>query len=237
VVHVQLSLWLVLHRKRIKTKKTLLSQITRLFEYDICTRTPQLSNFSDWLLFRAWVQTRSQKFDDRKSSPYDHTLSYSQTKHKQQIKTMYIRQKQCSYWKNLEWIWYNQFILISLMLISTLDARKMCIFYQGIPLTGLTIPHLGACPKLGPGFQRHMSLSFFNHRSERWLFVCWYLYTEWVTSRSFPHSWLITAFVAKLTRRVPLVEQELLTLTENPSSLQVFSGVRVTSIFFYVYVL
>jgi len=37
--------------------------------------------------------------------------------------------------------------------------------------------------------------------------------------RSFPHSWLITGFVTRLTRRVPLVEQELLTLPEHPSSL------------------
>ena len=29
------------------------------------------------------------------------------------------------------------------------------------------------------------------------------------TSRSFPHSWLITGFVTRLTWRVPLVEQEL----------------------------
>ena len=43
------------------------------------------------------------------------------------------------------------------------------------------------------------------------------------TSRSFPHSWLITGFVTRLTRRVPLVEQELLTLSEQPSSAPVFS--------------
>ena len=30
------------------------------------------------------------------------------------------------------------------------------------------------------------------------------------TSRSFPHSWLITGFVTRLTWRMPLVEQELL---------------------------
>ena len=119
-------------------KITLLSHITRLFEYDMCTRTPQLSNFSDCLLFWAWVQTRSQKFDDRKSRPYDHKTFI--LANKQQIKTM---------------------------VISPLDSRKMCIYYQGIPLTGLTIPHFGVCPKLGPGFQRHMymSLSFFNDRS------------------------------------------------------------------------
>ena len=48
------------------------------------------------------------------------------------------------------------------------------------------------------------------------------------TSRSFPHSWLITGFVTRLTRRVPLVEQELLILPEHLSSPPVFSGVRVT---------
>ena len=49
------------------------------------------------------------------------------------------------------------------------------------------------------------------------------------TSRFFPHSWLITRFVTRLTQRVPLVEQELLTLPEHLSSPPVFSGViRVT---------
>ena len=48
------------------------------------------------------------------------------------------------------------------------------------------------------------------------------------TSRSCPHSWLITGFVTRLTRRVPLVEQELLTLPEHTSSPLDFSGFRVT---------
>ena len=47
------------------------------------------------------------------------------------------------------------------------------------------------------------------------------------TSRSFPHSRLITLFVARLKRRVPLVEQKLLTLPEHLSLPPVFSGVRV----------
>jgi hypothetical protein len=38
------------------------------------------------------------------------------------------------------------------------------------------------------------------------------------TSRSFPHSRLITGFATRLTRRVPLVEQELPTLPEHLSS-------------------
>jgi hypothetical protein len=43
------------------------------------------------------------------------------------------------------------------------------------------------------------------------------------TSRSFPHCWLISGFVTRLTRRVSLVEQELLTLPEHMRSTRVFS--------------
>jgi hypothetical protein len=51
----------------------------------------------------------------------------------------------------------------------------------------------------------------------------------------FHHSWLITGFVTRLTRRVSLVEQELRTLPEHPSSPPVFSGVRVArSLVLYV---
>jgi hypothetical protein len=71
-----------------------------------------------------------------------------------------------------------------------------------------------------------------------WLTVIEYRYLchkwPWLCStcrkrfRSFPHSWLITGFVTRLTRRVPLVEQELFTLPEHLSSPPVFSGVRIT---------
>jgi hypothetical protein len=55
------------------------------------------------------------------------------------------------------------------------------------------------------------------------------------TSRSFLRSWLIIGFVTRLTRRLSLVEQELLTLSENLSSPSVFSGVRVNrSLVLYV---
>ena len=46
--------------------------------------------------------------------------------------------------------------------------------------------------------------------------------------RSFPHSWLITGFVTRLTRRMSLLEQELLTIPEHLGSPPVYSGVRVT---------
>ena len=63
-----------------------------------------------------------------------------------------------------------------------------------------------------------------------WLAVMEYMCSKWPricsivvnTSRSFPHSWLITRFVTRLTRRVPLVEQELLNLSEHPLILVCF---------------
>ena len=45
------------------------------------------------------------------------------------------------------------------------------------------------------------------------------------TSRFIPHSRLITGFVTRVIRRVLLVEQELPTLPEHPSSPPVLSGV------------
>jgi hypothetical protein len=72
-------------------------------------------------------------------------------------------------------------------------------------------------------------------RSPLWL--CWPIWNSCVTndhgyvplvvntSWFFPHSRLIIGFVTSLTRRVPLVEQKLLTLRSSPP---VFSGVRVT---------
>jgi hypothetical protein len=50
--------------------------------------------------------------------------------------------------------------------------------------------------------------------------------TKWYLS--FLHSWPITGFVIRLTRRVLLVEQEQLTFPEHPSSVPVFSGACVT---------
>jgi hypothetical protein len=47
----------------------------------------------------------------------------------------------------------------------------------------------------------------------------------------FIHSRLITGFVARLTRRMPQMEQELHTLPEHLSSPPVFSGIRVTRSF------
>ena len=53
----------------------------------------------------------------------------------------------------------------------------------------------------------------------------------------FSHRYIVSVNIGytRLRRRVPLVEQELLTLPEHPSSSPIFSGVRVTrSLFLYV---
>jgi len=77
-----------------------------------------------------------------------------------------------------------------------------------------------------------------NLRSPPWLGwplwnICitidhWYVPLVVTTFWSFPHSRLITGYVTRLTRRVPLVEQELITLPEHMNSTPDFSGVRVT---------
>jgi hypothetical protein len=84
----------------------------------------------------------------------------------------------------------------------------------------------------------HCTVCDMNLRSPPWL--GWQLWNICVTndheyvplvvniSRSSPHSLLITGFVTRLTRRVPLVEQKRLTHPEHLSSPPVFCGVRVT---------
>ena len=54
---------------------------------------------------------------------------------------------------------------------------------------------------------------------------------------TFRRSWLITGFVTRITRRVSLVEQELLTIPEHLSSPPVFSGFVLLDLWFYMYVL
>jgi len=46
----------------------------------------------------------------------------------------------------------------------------------------------------------------------------WYVLFGVITIKSFPHSWLITGFVIRVTRRVPLAEQEQLNLPDHPHS-------------------
>ena len=63
-------------------------------------------------------------------------------------------------------------------------------------------------------------------------FDCLIVYTslilEILSQCTFPRSWLITGFVTRLTRRVPLVKQELPIPPEHLSSPLDFSGVRIT---------
>ena len=51
--------------------------------------------------------------------------------------------------------------------------------------------------------------------------------------RSFPHLWITTRFVNRATCRLPLVQQELLTLPKHLSAHHVHCGVRVTRSFVF----
>ena len=81
----------------------------------------------------------------------------------------------------------------------------------------ITSKTLRSPPRLG---QLIWNISVTNHPGYVQLVVS--------TSWSFPHSWFITGTVTRLTRQVPLVEQEIPILPEHPSTPLVFSGVRVT---------
>jgi hypothetical protein len=77
------------------------------------------------------------------------------------------------------------------------------------------------------------SLRNFTVAIMTWLTAMEYLCHKWQricsTCRSFPHSWLITGFITRITWRVPLVEQELLTSPDHLHEFtSIFSGVRVT---------
>jgi hypothetical protein len=88
----------------------------------------------------------------------------------------------------------------------------------------------GKCVYIGMCF--NLSLHPWQGNFDRLLWMCilqWSLDCLALTiNYNFPRSWLITGFVTRLTRRVSLVERELLTLQEHMSSPPVFSGVRVT---------
>jgi len=84
-----------------------------------------------------------------------------------------------------------------------------------ISLTGLTPPHLWACSKQGPGF----------------LFC-----VHWFEVRDDCSFCCLGSFLTRVTRRVSLVEQELLTLPKHMSSPPVLSGVRFARFSVYYYV-
>jgi hypothetical protein len=67
-----------------------------------------------------------------------------------------------------------------------------------------------------------------SYQSPPWLgWPLWNICHRWPWIRP-TCSWLISGFVIRLTRRVLIVEQEMITLPEHLSSPPVFGGVRIT---------
>jgi hypothetical protein len=82
-----------------------------------------------------------------------------------------------TFWQPLKQIRYLLCLYMYCRWRSTYQEGRV-----GIPITGLTPPPFCACPKLGPGFQRHMSWFLFLCVCEggRWLFV-WLIMVELYT--------------------------------------------------------
>jgi len=103
-----------------------------------------------------------------------------------------------------------------------------CLFYD---LQLLITSWLFACPFLSwPLYCLFYDLQLLITSFD---FACIFPYLHYniITSQSFPHSWLVIRYVTRLTRRVPLVEQELLTLPEHLSSHPVLVGFVLLDLF------
>jgi hypothetical protein len=101
-------------------------------------------------------------------------------------------------------------------------------FVYSVPFNITTIPFFGLCFTILFILCHFFSLFYFF-----FLFLLYFLIfsifrCSFCSVRIINLFRLITGFVTRLTRRVHLVEQKLLTLPEHLSSLPVFSGVHVT---------
>jgi branched-subunit amino acid transport protein len=108
--------------------------------------------------------------------------------------------------------WHPSCYYLFAMLTAKIVFRSTSSIYKNTSLLSVITNN-----EKGPILQ----LTVMEYLCDKWPFIV-------NTSRSFPHSLLITRFVTRLTRQVPLVEQELLTLPEHMISPLVFNEVRVT---------
>jgi hypothetical protein len=77
-------------------------------------------------------------------------------------------------------------------------------------------------------YRKHVRQFLTNMNDRKYTWYAFIFQTLNFSQRTVPHSWLFTGFVSRVTRRLPLEGQELLTHPEYLSSPPVFSGVRVT---------
>jgi hypothetical protein len=111
----------------------------------------------------------------------------------------------------------------------------LCLVFPMLPVS-LECPFLMPL-RFSPKFVLHHNTELKTYILTQVLWKCKTLIvlTDF-TSLSFPHSWLITGFVTRLTRREPLVKQELPTLPEHLAHefTPVFHGVHVKPIFSFM---
>ena len=129
----------------------------------------------------------------------------------------------------------QQYLLMQYISLSWCDFPELVVLFRIFMNRGLLLTR----KLLNQGFLLIMlksSLRKINGRHHDLVDQLWNIcvtndrgYAPFVvnTSRFFPHSWLISGFVSRLTRRVPLVEQGIANPCVAPECTPVFSGVRV----------
>jgi hypothetical protein len=120
---------------------------------------------------------------------------------------------------------YQMFLADQMQLIPILKSLVWC--YQGLEPTIFSIRDDHNNHFMVATMTWWTFMEYLCHKWPRIRFTC----RKHLIPGSFLHSWLITGFLTRLTRRprrVPLVEQELPILREHPSLSPAFSGVHVT---------
>ena len=111
-------------------------------------------------------------------------------------------------------VWY--FFFISLISILFYESRhyQISIYTIALHISWLNNYIILSTAPIRSATHTHICYLSVNGFNKLSLYSHGYVPLVVNTSRSFPHSWLITGFVTRLTRRVPVVEQELPTLPD-----------------------
>jgi hypothetical protein len=109
---------------------------------------------------------------------------------------------------------FNQHLHMGFIFLSKYDIQALCILYlcseqRYTAVTGVTCSYIEVFGSLTIVVMNKISSTFIVH------------------------AWPITGFVTRLTQRVPLVEQELLTLPEHLNSPPVLAGFLLLDLYFY----
>jgi hypothetical protein len=103
------------------------------------------------------------------------------------------------YWQHICYVWWTRFSTDSRHTVCSSSRRLVPLFIRGRLYTGFS----------------NIWYQLFRTVATVTEYDIGYVPLVISTSQSFPHSWFIIGFVTKVARRVALVEQGLLTLSEH----------------------